>query len=160
MVWRKKLLLQMLDPGIPSTFTHWIRSFFNNCRAPIQLFNVFSSSCCFTQGLPQGSILVPFLFLFYFNNLASLLDDNAAMAVFTDDVSILTTACKKEDAEAAAQSMVNSVLIWKQKWKLNFNTDKSEVCHFSTWSNNSTWHPAVFTGTQKIWFNTTPCFLV
>ena len=118
MVWRKKLLLQMLDPGIPSTFTHWIRSFFNNCRAPIQLFNVFSSSCCFTQGLPQGSILVPFLFLFYFNNLASLLDDNAAMAVFTDDVSILTTACKKEDAEAAAQSMVNSSVDLETKMEI------------------------------------------
>ena len=134
-----------------SLYIHSLDSIFlQQLQSPIQLFNVFSSSCCFTQGLPQGSILVPFLFLFYFNNLASLLDDNAAMAVFTDDVSILTTACKKEDAEAAAQSMVNSVLIWKQKWKLNFNIDKSEVCHFSTWSNNSTWHPAVFTGTQKI----------
>ena len=44
MVWREKLLLHMLDAGIPSTFIHWIRSFFNNCRARVQLFNAFSSS--------------------------------------------------------------------------------------------------------------------
>ena len=41
---------------------------------------------------------------------------------------------KKEDAEAAAQSLVNSVVIWIQEWKLNLNTDKSEVCPLSTWS--------------------------
>ena len=34
---------------------------------------------------------------------------------FADDVSILSTACKKEDAEASAQSVVNYVVIWSQK---------------------------------------------
>ena len=130
-VWREKLLLHMLGTGIPSTFVRWIQSFFNDCRACVQLFNVFSSSRRFTQGLPQGSVLTPLLFLFYINNLASSLNDDAVIALFTDDVSILTTARKKEDAEAAAQSIVNFVLIWSQVWKLNLNADKSEVCPFS-----------------------------
>ena len=99
------------------------------------------------------------LFLFYINNLASSLNDDAVLALFADDVSILTTAPKKEDAEAVAQSVVNSVLIWSQEWKLNLNADKSEVCPFSTWSNNSTLHPALFIGTQKIRVNTTPRLL-
>ena len=33
MVWREKLLLYMLDTGIPSTFICWIQSFFNDSRA-------------------------------------------------------------------------------------------------------------------------------
>ena len=39
-VWRKKLLLNMLDAGIPSTFIRWLSSFFNDHRARVQLFNV------------------------------------------------------------------------------------------------------------------------
>ena len=156
---REKLLLHMLDSGIPSTFIRWIQSFFNDRRARVQLFHVFSSSQRFTQGLPLGSVLAPLLFLFYINNLASTLNDDAVIALFTDDVSILTTARKKEDAEAAAQSLVNSVLIWSQVWKLNLNADKSEVCPFSTWSNDITWQLTIFIGAQKIRDNITPRLL-
>ena len=91
--------------------------------------------------------------------MASLLNDDEAIALFADDVSILTTAHKKEDAEAAAHSVVNFVVIWSQEWKLNLNTDKSEVCPFSTWSNNNTWNLTIFIGTQKICINTTLCLL-
>ena len=134
MVWREKLLHHMLNLCIPSTFIRWIQSFLNDRRTRVQFFNVFSSSWRFTQDLPQGSVLFPLLFLFYINNLAFLLNNDAVIALFADDVSILTTSRKKEDAEAAAQSLVNSVVIWIQEWKLNLNTDKSEVCPLSTWS--------------------------
>ena len=99
-------------------------------------FNIFSASWRFTQGLPQGSILAPLLFLFYINSLASLLNDDAVIALFADDVSNLTIACKKEDAETAAQSIVNSVVIWSQEWKLNLSTDKyseSSRKHYSSY---------------------------
>ena len=84
--------------------------------------------------------LPPYSFPFTINSLAFSPNDDAVVVLFADDVSILTTACKKEDAEAAAQSVVNCVVIWSQEWKLNLNADKSEVCPFSTWSNNSTWN--------------------
>ena len=149
-VWREKLLLQLLNTGIPSPFIRWIWSFLDDRRARVQLFNFLSSSQRFTQGLPQGSVLAPLLFLFYINDLASSLNDDAVIALFADDVSILTTARKKEDAAAGAQSLVTSVVIWSQEWKLNLNADKSEVCAFSIWSNDSTWNPTIFIGTQKV----------
>ena len=68
----------------------------------VQLFNVFSFSRRFIQDLPQSSVLAPLLFLFYINDMASTLNDNAVIALFANDVSILTTAGKREDAEAAA----------------------------------------------------------
>ena len=90
----------MLNNGIPPIFIRWIRSFLADRRACAQLFNVFSSSRRFAQGLPLGSILAPLLFLFHINDLASTLNDNAVIAPFVDDVSILTTARKREDAKA------------------------------------------------------------
>ena len=154
-VWREKLLLHVLNTGIPSTFIRWIRSFFNDRRGRVQLFNVISSSRRFTQGLPQGFVLAPLLFLFYINYLASTLKDDAVIALFADNVSILTTACKRGDAETAAQSVVNSVVTWSQGWKLNLNAKKSEVCPLSTWSNDSSWNPAIFIVNEKVRVNTT-----
>ena len=158
-VWREKLLLHMLNTVIPLTFICWIRSFLIDRRGRVQLFKVFSSSHRFTQGLLQGSALTPLLFLFYINDLATALNDDAAIALFADDVSILTTACKREDAEATAQSVVSSVVTWSQEWKLNLNAEKREVCPFSTWSNDSSWNPTVFIGNQKVHINTTPRLL-
>ena len=86
----------MLNTDIPSTFIHWIRSFLNDSRARVQLFNVFSCSWCFSQGLLQDSVLVLLLFLFYINDLGSLLKDDGVIALFADYVLILTTAHKKK----------------------------------------------------------------
>ena len=158
-VWREKLLLHMLNTGIPPTFIRWIRSFLNDRRGRVQLLNAFSSSQRFTQGLPQGSVLAPLLFLFNINDLASTLNDDAVIALFADDVSILTTARKREDAEATAQSVVSSVVTWSQEWKLNLNAEKSEVCPFSTWSSNSSWNPTIFIRNQNVRVNTTPRLL-
>ena len=159
-VWREKLLLHMLNTGIPPTFIRWIRSFLTDRRGRVQLFNVFSSSRRFTQGLPQGSVLAPLLFLFYINDLATTLNNDAVIALFADDVSILTTARKREDAEATAQSVVSSVVTWSQDWKLNLNAEKSKVCPFSTWSNDSFWYPTTFSGNKSVRINNTLCLLI
>ena len=149
----------MLNTGIPPTFIRWIPSFLYDRRGYVQLFNVFSSSQRFTQGLPQGSVLAPLLFLFYIKYLASSLNGDAVIALFGDGVSILTTAQKKEDAEAAAQSVVNSAVSSSRVWKLNLNSDKSEVCPFSIWSNDTSWNPTIFIDTQRVCINTTPRIL-
>ena len=132
-VWREKLLLHMLNTGIPPTFIRWIRSFLFNRRGRVQLFNIVSSSRHFTEGLPQGSVLAPLFSLIYIKDLASTLNVDVVIALFADDVSILNTSQKMEDAEATAQSVASSVVICSQERKLNLNTEKSEVCSFSTW---------------------------
>ena len=104
---------------------------FRKDKISVQFFNVFRSSWRFTQGFSQGSVLVSLLFLFYITSLASSLNDNEVIALFANTVPILTAARKAENA-VAAQSVVNSDLIWSQEWKLDLNTNKSEVGPFST----------------------------
>ena len=114
-----------------------------------QLFNVFSSSCCLTQGLSQGFVVVLLFFLFCINYLASSLISDADIALFVDDFLILTTAFKRGCWMTASQSVIKYVFDWSQQMKLNLNTSKSKVFPFSTWSNNGIWQPALFIGNQK-----------
>ena len=158
-VWREKLLLHMLDMGIPITIIHWLRSFLNDRRARVQLFNVLSNSRRFKQGLPQGSVLSPLLFLFYINDLADELSDKDVILLFADEVPILSTARNKADAKRSVQAKVDIVSRWNQQWKLQLNVGKSKVSAFSTWLNDSKWEPTISLQGHNIPFNSTPHLL-
>ena len=147
-VWRKKLLLHILDIGIPLSIICWLRSLLEDQQARVQLFNILSKSHRFHQRLPHGSVLLPPLFHFYINDLATHLSqvNNAIITLFADDVSILSTARKPADAEQLAQEQVSIVSKWSIKWKLNLNATKSEVLAFSTWLNDKSGAPR-FTST-------------
>ena len=84
------------------------------------------------QGLPQSSVLSPLLFILFVNDLAESLPEDAAAAIFADDVTLMTTHRKKEQAESDLQSLVDTVATWSQKWKLSLNADKCVTCFFST----------------------------
>ena len=145
--------------GTPATIIRWLRSFLNDRRARVQHFNVFSSSKRFRQGLPQGSVLAPLLFLFYINDLVNKLSEEAVIAMFADDVSVLTTARNKVVAENLAQAEADMAFQWGQQWKIELNIEKSEVCAFSTLPNNSKWKPTNIIQGRDIPFNSTPRLL-
>ena len=95
------------------------------------------------------------LFLFYINDLADELSDEDVIALFADDVSILSTARNKADAERSVQAKVDIVSRCSQQWKLQLNVGKSEVSAFSTWSNDSKWEPNISLQGRNIPFNST-----
>ena len=134
------------------TFVCWPCFFLTNRRATVQLHNVCDSNRHFNQGLSYGSVLASLLFLFYINNLADNLSNDAVIALFADDISILKTAYKKEDSVAAAQSEVNE---WSQTCKLNLNEGKCECCPFSTCYNDTKRQLSLTIGGQKIRVNNT-----
>ena len=84
------------------------------------------------QGLPQGSVLSPLLFILYVNDLAESLPEDGAAAIFADDVTLMATHRKKEQAESDLQSLVDIVATWSKQWRLSLNADKCVTWFFST----------------------------
>ncbi len=113
-VWRERLLLSMIEAGIPLPFIRWIRAFLADRRARVRINNALSESRKFRQGLPQGSVLAPLLFLFYINNLAEQLTEENEIAMFADDVTILATNKNKQLAEESAQRSIDVVCEWSR----------------------------------------------
>ena len=158
-VWRQKLLVSMLDLGVPHAYVKWLHQFLNNRQARVKFNGSISASCQLHQDLPQGSVLSPLLFIFYINNLATMLPTNNINCLFADDVSILASHHGKQKALEEVQRAADLVVDWCSAWKLNLNASKSEVSFFSNYSHDASWKPVLTIDNAPIKFNPTPVLL-
>ena len=93
--------------------------FLRNRQARVRLNGETSKSKNFKQGLPQGAVLSPLLFMFFINNLAESLPNpdtqqltsaKLIYSMFADDCTILASHAKREKANEAAQLIVDMVV--------------------------------------------------
>ena len=111
------------------------------------------------QGLPQGSVLSPLLFVLFINNLAEILPEDAQVAMFADDVTLLATHRDKKTAEGQLQHLVDIVSAWSKEWKLTLNADKCEVCFFTTDTKEANWSPSIIIDGKVLKHEPTPKLL-
>ena len=104
-VWRSKLLTSMADKGVPLDYIKWLYSFLEYRQATVRLHGASSSPKCLRQGVPQGCVLSPLLFVFFINNVVDRLmqeDPGRAkqlvISLFADDVTVLAQHHKRDIA--------------------------------------------------------------
>ena len=64
-VWKERLYLNMVKKGVPIQMIRWIKSFLNTRTAQVMINGTLSKKVRMKQGLPQGSVLSPLLFLLF-----------------------------------------------------------------------------------------------
>ena len=122
-VWYQGLLYKLKSMGNSWEFYDLLE----NCRSGrfqrVVLNGQTSSWKVVLVGIPQGSILGPFLSLIYINDLPSELKTNTKL--FTDDTSLFTIV--KDVNEIANALNIDLCLIskWAFNWKFLFNPDPS-----------------------------------
>jgi ribonuclease HI len=158
-VWRQELLLTMLSKGVPLQFCKWIAAFLRNRQACVQFNGEQCRMRSLSQGVPQGSVLAPHLFVFFINGITDQVPEDVEMALYADDVAIWSSDRNKEVATARIQDALNSISDWCSKKKMLINAEKSEVAIFSTSSGDASWRPDLWLNGQRMPFNATPKFL-
>ncbi len=127
------LLTRAINKGLPIIFAHWLREFFSNRKAKLQINSDRGRQL--HQGLPQGS-------------------EKVEVAMFADDVSLFSSHPNKEVAEASIQEAIMNVAEWSRDRKLTLNTIKCEVAFYTNNSKEARWQPSVQLDVTTL--NTTP----
>jgi len=78
------------------------------------------------NGVPQGSILGPLLFLIYINDLPKVLDGNSHTVLYADDTSILIMGLNKRDLEENSNLTFQKIIKWFNSNRLTLNLNKTQ----------------------------------
>ena len=150
----------LMNLGIPFPFVRWIRGFLTNRQARVRLNSATSGARLFREGLPQGSVLSPLLFLFVINDLRPRLQSDVT-SMFADDVGLIAQSNSLDRAAAVIEEDVNEVHRWSKEKKLHLNIAKCEVSFFSPDPHEAKPErlPAIHVGPTPLKFIPTPVFL-
>ena len=126
-MWIDGLIIKLMRNGVANNMLKWIQSYLFNRRARVSLDQLSSRKILLRQGVPQGGVLTPTLFLVFINDLVSELPRGVKAALYADD---LVLWCKEEHARTAnyrIQQAIDQLTAWTEDWCVTVNKDKSSA---------------------------------
>ena len=94
----------------------FLKNFLSEQSFSVEASFALSSSSSVSSGVPQGSVLGPFLFLIYVNDLPEILSVPTLM--YADDVTIWSTS------PTQLQASIDAAMRWSLDWGIPINDDK------------------------------------
>ena len=158
-VWREDLLLDLIHLGCPMQMVRWFRGFLCERTGQVKYNGALSRKKIIPQGLPQGAVTSPVLFLIYINGLVDVIPDDMEAALFADDASFWYADSDLNKANRKIQECMDAVVKWSDEKKMAINVEKSEITFFSTDTKEAKWRPNIKALNKDVPFNPTPKFL-
>ena len=90
-VWTDGLLLKLKKCNIAGNVFRWVKSYLHNLRARVVIDNTTSKKILFRQGVPQGGVISPTLFLVFINDLIKKFPSPVKCAMYADDLVLWNT---------------------------------------------------------------------
>ena len=126
------LLLKLEHYGIRDRELNLIESYLQGRTQVTKIQNTVSKPQIITQGVPQGSILGPFLFLVYINDIPDcVISDNDEITLYADDTSLIFSDANLETLIKRIDATVKKLGTWFHVNRLSLNASKSNSVHFS-----------------------------
>ena len=158
-VWRELLLERLLEAGVPTRFVVWVSAFLRNRLGRVVVDGVEGRRRVFRQGLPQGSVLSPLLFLFFINPVRSVVSREVSVSMYADDVAVWVRDRRKERAAALVSEAVGAISQWSKESRLCLSTDKCVTGFFSQDTREAKWAPVVEVEGRVLRFDPNPVLL-
>ena len=86
-VWKRGLYKKLYDLDVPEYLILWIKAFLSDRIAQVMYGSAHSRYRSMVNGLPQGSVLSPILFICFINDICD--DMGVEVSLFADDLAIL-----------------------------------------------------------------------
>ena len=124
------LLQKLCHYGIRGNALKWFTSYLSNHRQYVTYKGVASVMKGISYGVPQGSILGPFLFLIYINDLCSMCKYTTPI-LFADDTNLFCRSPDIKTMESNINNELTEISLWLKVYKLSLNIKKIHYMVFS-----------------------------
>ena len=118
----------MLKLGLRPSLARWIANFLSDRSQSVRYHGSLSDSEKITCGLPQGTLLGPWIFIAYINGAAK--DATAKRWKFVDDLNLLEV--RPLNAPSIIQQDLADLERWSSERKMVLHPKKCKVLHFFT----------------------------
>ena len=130
-VWKEGLLFKLVNLGVKGPMHKWISSYLFRRTARVKTDDVRSKQFVLREGVPQGGVLSPTLFLAFVNDLSDAITRHVSKSLHADDLAVWTTSEYTSSARVRLQETVNRIAQWTKEWGLTINATKTCVTLFS-----------------------------
>lgn len=131
-----RLLARLTDLfGISGTVLQWIKSYLSNRSQFVHFNGISSTERSLLTGVPQGSVLGPFLFSAFTTPLGQLITSHGCnYHQYADDVQVYTDIdVSASDPFIRLKNCVEAVITWHLENGLLLNPDKTEAVMIGTY---------------------------
>lgn len=130
-VWHDALVHKLSLLKFPHYLVKLIKSYLSNRKAFVEYMGSSSLPFDIPAGVPQGSILAPFLFNIYINDIKKPRDCD--LFIFADDTALTYQAGWKNDKviKQKLESALNMITNFFSCWKIKVNNSKTEFIVFT-----------------------------
>ena len=116
--------------GIRGTAYNWFKSYLSNRKQCTEIGNLQPKLDYIKNGVPQGSVLGPLLFLLYINDII-LASKICKFTLFADDTSLFYSHKSKTEGSKILNAELAKISEWLAANKLSLNVSKSKLLIFS-----------------------------
>ena len=130
-VWKEGLLLKLLQVGVRGKMYRWLSDYLFNRTARVKVDGTTSNLVKLREGVPQGGVISPTLFLIFINDITTAVPKHVSNTLHADD---FAAWCAEEHTTTATyrmQNAINAVCKWTKDWALELNTTKTVSTLFS-----------------------------
>ncbi|CAB4028407.1 Hypothetical predicted protein, partial [Paramuricea clavata] len=122
-----KLLQKLQEFVFSGSLLLWFKNYLSGRFQRVTVHGATSTTLSITSGVPQGSLLGPFLFSVYINDLPSYVSSSTGVGLFAVDTKLYRCIKNPSDALVLQQDIRQGLRCWSNENHLHFNQSKCKV---------------------------------
>ena len=130
-VWKEGLKVKLQNMHVCGKMYKWISHYLENRTARTKVQGQTSKMMLLEQGVPQGGVLSPTLFLAYINDITENFPARVHTSSFADDLAIWTSEEYISTANSRIQQALLALEDWSKSWLVKISEEKTTCTVFS-----------------------------